>query len=118
MSSAPVLIAPAEQPKFKSLISRPSIRLWRSNKTAPLEASKKPAQEERVVALKETGKNEIYELSTINDSGVYLPPKSEPASKHDRWLEVDEGDLVFRLPKPECLTKSHLFFTPSSTIRA
>ncbi|ORY91844.1 hypothetical protein BCR43DRAFT_566176 [Syncephalastrum racemosum] len=118
MSSAPVVIIPSEQPKFKSLISRPSMRLWRSNKTAPFDANKKPVQEEKVVELKETGKNEIYELSTINDSGVYLPPQAEPASKRDRWLEVHEDDLTFRLPSPDRLTKSHLFFTPSSTIRA
>ncbi|ORY93353.1 hypothetical protein BCR43DRAFT_496774 [Syncephalastrum racemosum] len=70
-------------------------------------------------ALKETKKGEIYKLSTINDSGVYLPPSPCEDSKRDHWIELDEDIMAFRLPSPECLTaktQPHSFFTPSASL--
>ncbi|ORZ24262.1 hypothetical protein BCR42DRAFT_402567 [Absidia repens] len=76
-----------------------------------------------LVALKETGMKEVYELSTVNDSGVYLiPTASSPLSnKHDHWLHNDKEDaFCFSLPSYDCLTtvsgRPHSFYTPSSII--
>lgn len=73
------------------------------------------------MALKETGKNEVYELSTVNDSGVYLAP-APIQGKHDHWLGVDEDAFRFSLPSNDCLTtmsgRPHSFYTPSSVMIA
>lgn len=79
---------------------------------------------ERTTALRETAKGQVYKLSTINDSGVYLPPSPTLDSKRDHWIELDEEALAFKLPGPECLTtrteengKKHCsFFTPSAIV--
>ncbi|CAO3594279.1 unnamed protein product [Absidia cylindrospora] len=70
-------------------------------------------------APKETGKDEVYELSTVNDSGVYLTPTTN--GKHDHWLDVDDEDaFCHSLPSHDCLTtvsgRPHSFYTPSSII--
>ncbi|KAI8144886.1 hypothetical protein BJV82DRAFT_606589 [Fennellomyces sp. T-0311] len=74
-------------------------------------------------ALRETAKAEIYKLSTINDSGVYLPPSPAQNGKRDHWIELDEEALAFRLPSPECLTtygsknkERPTFYTPSAVV--
>ncbi|KAI8139738.1 hypothetical protein BJV82DRAFT_492550, partial [Fennellomyces sp. T-0311] len=68
----------------------------------------------------ETAKGDIFKLSTINDSGVYLPPSPCEDSKRDHWLDIDQDELVFRLPSPDRLTthsgEEHSFYTPSATI--
>ncbi|CAO3589840.1 unnamed protein product [Absidia cylindrospora] len=76
---------------------------------------------DNTMALKETGRNEVYELSTVNDSGVYLPPVTtslQANGKHDHWLGVDEDAFRFSLPSQDCLTtglgRPHSFYTPSS----
>lgn len=73
------------------------------------------------MALKETGKNEVYELSTVNDSGMYLAP-ALIHGKHDHWLGVDEDAFRFSLPSNDCLTtmsgRPHSFYTPSSVMIA
>ncbi|KAI7876603.1 hypothetical protein K492DRAFT_172373 [Lichtheimia hyalospora FSU 10163] len=81
-------------------------------------------KEQPANALRETPKAEIYKLSTINDSGVYLPPSPTQEGKRDHWLDLDEQVLAFRLPAPECLTTygspqpkgESLFHTPSVII--
>lgn len=89
-------------------------------KTGLLQPKEQPAN-----ALRETPKAEIYKLSTINDSGVYLPPSPTQEGKRDHWLDLDEQVLAFRLPAPECLTtygsphqhkRESLFHTPSVII--
>lgn len=132
------IAAPVNGPRHKGL-SR--LLPWqRSSKTAPLDAprekpkmfiqtypfsaskqeidSKKKAM---TVPLRETAKGEVYKLSTINDLGVFMPPSPCEDSKRDHWLDIDQEELVFRLPSPDCLTThsggAHSFFTPSATIK-
>lgn len=79
---------------------------------------------ENTTALRETAKGQVYKLSTINDSGIYLPPSPTLDSKRDHWIELDERAHAFKLPGPECLTtrtdengKKHCsFFTPSAIV--
>ncbi|KAF7722019.1 hypothetical protein EC973_003775 [Apophysomyces ossiformis] len=66
------------------------------------------------VALREASKEEVYKLSTIDDSGIYMPPS--PDVKRDHWLDLDEDIMAFRLPSSDCLTTKsgqHEFYTPS-----
>ncbi|KAG0164346.1 hypothetical protein DFQ28_010437 [Apophysomyces sp. BC1034] len=72
------------------------------------------------VALVETAEGQVYKLSTINDSGVYLPPSPCEDGKHDHWLDIDQETMAFRLPSHDRLTthsgEAHCFHTPSATI--
>lgn len=75
-----------------------------------------------VVALTESGKAEVYKLSTINNTGLYMPPSPNLQGKRDHWIEVDEDDMMeFHLPSSECLTthvgEKHDFFTPSTLVQ-
>ncbi|KAI7869553.1 hypothetical protein BDF14DRAFT_1722427 [Spinellus fusiger] len=74
---------------------------------------------ESTITLREAANKEVYELSTVNDSGVYLPP-SPSNEKHDHWLVIDQEAMAFRLPSPRHLTtqsgEKHCFFTPSTTV--
>ncbi|KAI9277140.1 hypothetical protein BDA99DRAFT_494973 [Phascolomyces articulosus] len=76
-------------------------------------------------ALREAAKTEVYKLSTVNDSGVFLPPSPKLDSKRDHWIELDEEAMIFRLPSPKCLTTygkdNHhkalsTLYTPSATV--
>ncbi|KAI9498336.1 hypothetical protein BDB00DRAFT_783968 [Zychaea mexicana] len=75
-------------------------------------------------ALQEAAKAEVYKLSTVNDSGVFLPPSPKLDSKRDHWVELDEEALAFRLPSPERLTtygsndkkQYPTFYTPSAVV--
>lgn len=87
----------------------------------PFSILKKSAADPRDnVALVETAKGQVYKLSTINDSGVYLPPSPCEDGKHDHWLDIDQETMAFRLPSPDRLTthsgEGHCFHTPSATI--
>ncbi|KAI9319220.1 hypothetical protein BX666DRAFT_1438777 [Dichotomocladium elegans] len=123
---------------YRAFLTKPA-RLWQRNKTAPLldpssaddtnklrtaatvvasstaTATKKP-KVKLSLALRETAANNVFKMSTINDSGVYLPPSPCEDSKRDHWLEMDQDELIFRLPSPDRLTKDHCFYTPSATI--
>lgn len=63
---------------------------------------------------------QLYKLSTINDSGIYMPP-SPSEEKADQWVSNDEGYFDFHLPSPDRLTVQHAankdsqynFYTPS-----
>lgn len=70
-------------------------------------------------ALTETKKGEVYKLSTIDQTGIYMPPSPTLQGKRDNWIEVNEDIMDFRLPSSECLTthvgEKHDFFTPSVT---
>jgi len=63
---------------------------------------------------------QLYKLSTINDSGIYMPP-SPSEEKGDQWVSNDEGYFDFHLPSPDRLTVQHAankhsqynFYTPS-----
>ncbi|KAI8882575.1 hypothetical protein K501DRAFT_285788 [Backusella circina FSU 941] len=73
------------------------------------------------VALKETGKGEIYKLSTVDDAGIYMPPSPNLQGKRDHWIEVNEDIMDFHLPSSECLTtmeddNKRGFYTPSSFV--
>jgi hypothetical protein len=75
-----------------------------------------------VVALTESGKAEVYKLSTIDDTGLYMPPSPSLQGKRDHWIEVTEDDMMdFHLPSSECLTthvgEKHDFFTPSTLVQ-
>ncbi|KAI9477698.1 hypothetical protein BDB00DRAFT_879404 [Zychaea mexicana] len=123
---------------YRSLLSKPA-RLWqRSNKTAPLVDEKSPSvqpidvpknssnsnkrnENKLTIVLRETAKGDIFKLSTINDSGFFLPPSPCEDSKRDHWLDIDQDELAFRLPSPDRLTthsgdkEQRSFFTPSAT---
>ncbi|KAI9008778.1 hypothetical protein CLU79DRAFT_776871 [Phycomyces nitens] len=79
-----------------------------------------PRSSFETLALKEAAKDEIYELSTVNDSGLYLLPSPCEETKHDHWVGIDQEAMIFRLPSPDYLTtqsgQKHCFFTPSTTI--
>jgi hypothetical protein len=75
-----------------------------------------------IVALTESGKTEVYKLSTIDDAGAYIPPSPTLQGKRDHWIDANEDDIMnFRLPSSECLTthvgEKHDFFTPSTFVR-
>lgn len=63
---------------------------------------------------------QLYKLSTINDSGIYMPP-SPAEEESDQWVNNDEGYFDFHLPSPDRLTVQHganknssfNFYTPS-----
>lgn len=81
----------------------------------------KKGTKETVVALTESGKTEVYKLSTIDDSGLYMPPSPTLEGKRDHWVEIAEEDMMdFHLPSSDCLTtfhgEKHHFFTPSSFV--
>ncbi|KAI8085133.1 uncharacterized protein BX664DRAFT_338597 [Halteromyces radiatus] len=131
--------------KYKSMFKSSKI-LWKNNKTTPISLKegeqssssssssskllkiptmKLPSpsmpsfnKKDNPMMLRETGKNEVYELSTVNDSGVYLPPQQQHSIKHDHWL--DEVTFSFVLPSQDCLTTvsgcPHSFYTPSSVM--
>ncbi|KAI9246276.1 hypothetical protein BDA99DRAFT_543370 [Phascolomyces articulosus] len=128
---------------YRSLLSKPARLFQRSNKTAPLvennnnidakiaSSSVKPIEipnkknnkknkNKLSLALKETANNDIFKLSTINDSGFFLPPSPCEDSKRDHWLDIDQDELAFRMPSPDRLTthsgEKHCFFTPSTTM--
>ncbi|KAF1806009.1 hypothetical protein V8B55DRAFT_1452978 [Mucor lusitanicus] len=76
-----------------------------------------------VVALTESGKSEVYKLSTIDDAGVYMPPSPSISGKRDHWIEVNEDDMMdFHLPDSACLTthvgEKHDFYTPSTFVQS
>lgn len=83
--------------------------------------SSSPATPPPVVALTESGKTEVYKLSTIDHDGLYMPPSPTLGGKRDHWIEVNEDIMDFRLPSSECLTthvgEKHDFFTPSSFVQ-
>ncbi|GAA5796226.1 hypothetical protein HPULCUR_001596 [Helicostylum pulchrum] len=70
-------------------------------------------------ALTETKKGEVYKLSTIDNTGIYMPPSPSLDGKRDHWIDIDEDLMDFKLPGSECLTthvgEKHDFFTPSAT---
>ncbi|KAI7850453.1 hypothetical protein BDC45DRAFT_518342 [Circinella umbellata] len=129
----------------RSFLSKPARLFQRSNKTAPfietnnhdddnekhkvkpIEVSdsknknnSKRNKNKLSLALIETGKNDIFKLSTINDSGFFLPPSPCEDSKRDHWLDIDQDELAFRMPSPDRLTthsgEKHCFYTPSATM--
>ncbi|KAI7881437.1 hypothetical protein K492DRAFT_177043 [Lichtheimia hyalospora FSU 10163] len=114
--------------RYKSLLSRPARLFQRSNKTAPLvdASTPKSMMEEKArmtnkpkpmtLALRENSMSNVFKLSTINGSGEYLPPSPCEDSKRDHWLDVDQDELVFRLPSTDRLTKENCLFTPSATM--
>ncbi|KAI8388251.1 uncharacterized protein BYT42DRAFT_491031 [Radiomyces spectabilis] len=121
--------AVVSESRYKSFL-KPAKFWQKSNKTAPagyendenkpLEKTpttlfKKKTDDE--VALRETAKGEIYKLSTVSDSGVYLPPSPTEDSKRDHWLNIDQEAMVFPLPDFDRLTtnsgEKHSFYTPS-----
>ncbi|KAH8551640.1 hypothetical protein BGW37DRAFT_491718 [Umbelopsis sp. PMI_123] len=63
---------------------------------------------------------QLYKLSTINDSGIYMPP-SPTEDKIDQWDNIGEGYFEFHPPSPDRLTVQHAanknsqfnFYTPS-----
>jgi hypothetical protein len=63
---------------------------------------------------------QLYKLSTINDSGIYMPPSPTEEKNADQWNN-DEGYFDFYLPSPDRLTVQHAankdseynFYTPS-----
>jgi hypothetical protein len=63
---------------------------------------------------------QLYKLSTINDSGIYMPPSPTEEKGGDQWSS-DEGYFDFHLPSPDRLTVQHAankdsefnFYTPS-----
>ncbi|CAM0141648.1 hypothetical protein VKS41_000755 [Umbelopsis sp. WA50703] len=70
---------------------------------------------------RQSNKNlQLYKLSTINDSGIYMPP-SPAEEESDQWVNSDEGYFDFHLPSPDRLTVQHgankntafNFYTPS-----
>ncbi|KAL9552411.1 hypothetical protein PS6_004490 [Mucor atramentarius] len=76
-----------------------------------------------VVALTESGKTEVYKLSTIDGSGVYMPPSPSITGKRDHWIEINEDDMMdFHLPDSACLTthvgEKHDFYTPSTFVQS
>ncbi|CAO3613848.1 unnamed protein product [Mucor fragilis] len=76
-----------------------------------------------VVALTESGKSEVYKLSTIDGTGVYMPPSPSITGKRDHWIEVNEDDMMdFHLPDSACLTthvgEKHDFYTPSTFVQS
>ncbi|KAK4510014.1 uncharacterized protein ATC70_006183 [Mucor velutinosus] len=76
-----------------------------------------------VVALTESGKTEVYKLSTIDDTGAYMPPSPSITGKRDHWIEVNEDDMMdFHLPDSACLTthvgEKHDFYTPSTFVQS
>ncbi|KAI9480665.1 MAG: hypothetical protein EXX96DRAFT_537920 [Benjaminiella poitrasii] len=84
---------------------------------------KSERQPSTVVALKESGKTEVYKLSTVDDTGSYMPPSPTLDGKRDHWVEVKEDDMMdFHLPGSECLTSyigdQHHFYTPSSFVQS
>lgn len=84
---------------------------------------KRANSKETVVALTESGKSEVYKLSTIDDSGLYMPPSPTLEGKRDHWVEIAEEDMMdFHLPSSDCLTtfygEKHDFFTPSSFVNS
>lgn len=83
--------------------------------------SSSPATPPPVVALTESGKTEVYKLSTIDHDGLYMPPSPTLGGKRDHWIEVNEDIMDFRLPSSECLTthvgEKHDFFTPSTFVQ-
>ncbi|KAG2218402.1 hypothetical protein INT45_011590 [Circinella minor] len=130
---------------YRSFLNKPARLFQRSNKTAPLidmnnnnddvekqqvkpievsdsknKKSNKRNKNKLSLALIETGKNDIFKLSTINDSGFFLPPSPCEDSKRDHWLDIDQDELAFRMPSPDRLTthssEKHCFYTPSATI--
>ncbi|KAJ8663982.1 hypothetical protein O0I10_000258 [Lichtheimia ornata] len=116
-----VASSPEEQQQQPAAAGKPfALTMPTFKKPGLLQPKEQPAN-----ALRETPKAEIYKLSTINDSGVYLPPSPTQEGKRDHWLDLDEQVLAFRLPAPECLTtygtpQQHkgesLFHTPSVII--
>ncbi|KAI8379591.1 uncharacterized protein BYT42DRAFT_569314 [Radiomyces spectabilis] len=136
--------APAHESKYKSLLK--PVKFWqRNSKTAEnptdsnidegaithdytkekpaIVVTSSPTSNKRLskhmptIALRESGKDEVFKLSTVNDSGVYLPPSPCEDSKRDHWLETEESE-TFVIPSPDCLTThynhgQHEFFTPS-----
>ena len=125
---------------YRSFLSKPVRLFQRTNKTAPLIDNDEKQQVKAVettdtiqnkknnkrnknklsLALIETCQNDIFKLSTINDSGFFLPPSPCEDSKRDHWLDIDQDELAFRMPSPDRLTthsgEKHCFFTPSATI--
>ncbi|KAI9279514.1 hypothetical protein BC943DRAFT_331724 [Umbelopsis sp. AD052] len=85
-------------PKMPTLFVPPILNHGRRNKTAA----------------------QLYKLSTINDSGIYMPP-SPTEEKGDQWVSSDENYFDFHLPSPDRLTVQHAankesqynFYTPS-----
>lgn len=76
-----------------------------------------------IVALTESGKSEVYKLSTIDNTGVYMPPSPSITGKRDHWIEVNEDDMMdFHLPDSACLTthvgEKHDFYTPSTFVQS
>ncbi|KAG2223032.1 hypothetical protein INT45_008233 [Circinella minor] len=96
----------------KSFISMPT----------PFKSSTK-SDRQQSPALREAAKAEVYKLSIVNDSGIFLPPSPKLDSKRDNWIEMDEEAMSFRLPSPECLTTYGnndktipTFYTPSAMV--
>ncbi|GAN03586.1 hypothetical protein MAM1_0043d03041 [Mucor ambiguus] len=86
-------------------------------------SSNQSAASAPVVALTESGKSEVYKLSTIDDTGVYMPPSPSITGKRDHWIEVNEDDMMdFHLPDSACLTthvgEKHHFYTPSTFVQS
>ncbi|KAF7731930.1 hypothetical protein EC973_007761 [Apophysomyces ossiformis] len=71
-------------------------------------------------AMVETAVGQVYKLSVINDSGIYLPPSPCEHIKHDHWLDIDQETMAFQLPSHDRLTthsgEAHCFHTPSATM--
>ncbi|KAI8052607.1 uncharacterized protein B0P05DRAFT_562148 [Gilbertella persicaria] len=84
---------------------------------------KKSKSTSTVIALEESGKSEVYKLSTIDHTGIYMPPSPGLSGKRDHWIEVNEDKMMdFHLPSSDCLTRhineKHDFYTPSSFVNS
>ncbi|KAI8334103.1 hypothetical protein BD560DRAFT_414657 [Blakeslea trispora] len=140
------MAVPATESKYKSFM-KPS-RFWKSastpivpqqqdelidEKTPTITSTKstsymptftfKKSNSNTMVALEESCQTEVYKLSTIDQTGFYMPPSPTLQGKKDHWIEVNEEEIMgFRLPSSECLTshtnEKHDFFTPSSFVKS
>ncbi|KAI8068507.1 hypothetical protein BC940DRAFT_318815 [Gongronella butleri] len=120
--------APAETPDVKEAPSMvPTVTAiepspLKHTKTLMAFPSMKMKPKMTVPLLSPRHHKEVYELSTVNDSGVYLAPPAaaEVAKDHPLWADDAMDDaVVFDLPALDCLTTTHgphSFYTPSSTL--
>lgn len=86
-----------------------------------LSFGKKQVKKPDVIPWVESDKKEVYKLSTVDASGIYMPPSPTLEGKRDHWIDVAE-DMEFNLPHSECLTshwtEKHDFFTPSTLVQS
>ncbi|OBZ84384.1 hypothetical protein A0J61_07569 [Choanephora cucurbitarum] len=114
--------SPAIQQPEDLIDERTTVSPTKSTSYMPTFKFKKSSQN-TLVALEESCQTEVYKLSTIDQTGLYMPPSPTLQGKKDHWIEVNEDEIMsFRLPSSECLTshtnEKHDFFTPSSFVKS